>query len=48
MSKNDDKKNGSPCEECLRDCDEWDAQFCCVLCAYMGADDCENCDPDDI
>lgn len=37
-----------PCNHCDQKCDGWDAQFCCTLCHYNGAEDCENCDPWDI
>lgn len=39
-----------PCESCVNkdDCDGWEAQYCCTLCVYLGADDCEHCDPNDI
>ena len=37
-----------PCNHCEQTCDGWDARFCCTLCHYNGAEDCENCDSWDI
>lgn len=39
-----------PCDSCYAadGCDGWEAQFCCTLCRWMGADNCDNCDPADI
>lgn len=39
-----------PCETCGKQdwCDGWEARYCCTRCHYLGAEDCENCDPMDI
>lgn len=39
-----------PCTNCgsKENCDQWDAQFCCILCHYEGTEHCEDCDPMDI
>lgn len=39
-----------PCEDCDRDCDMWEMQFCCTRCAWIYGDDtpCEMCDFMDI
>lgn len=37
-----------PCSTCSKDCDGWDAQYCCIRCRWFGQDDCDNCDPMDI
>lgn len=39
-----------PCNDCDRECDGWDAQFCCTRCAWAfdGQTPCEDCDPMDI
>lgn len=41
--------NDYPCDNCDRECDGWDMQYCCTLCFYNNEHpDCENCDPWDI
>lgn len=39
-----------PCIDCEESnyCDHWDAQYCCILCAFLDAEHCEDCDPMDI
>lgn len=39
-----------PCETCVNkeSCDEWDVDYCCILCEWVGGNDCENCDKWDI
>ncbi len=39
-----------PCFDCNRDCDGWDAQFCCSHCTwiYEGDPPCDRCDPMDL
>lgn len=39
-----------PCDDCSNTdyCDQWDAQFCCTLCEYLGGGDCDSCDPMDL
>lgn len=39
-----------PCSSCGQadKCDGWEAQFCCTLCEWMGANHCDDCDPFDI
>lgn len=37
-----------PCDECERDCDNWEAQYCCDLCRWQYGDNeppCDECDP---
>lgn len=37
-----------PCKKCGRECDHWDAMYCCTLCRWLGADHCDSCDYIDI
>ena len=39
-----------PCESCdIADyCDAWESKFCCILCQWLGAEHCAECDPYDI
>lgn len=37
-----------PCDHCSNLCDSWKAQYCCVLCEFLGNDNCDSCDPMDI
>lgn len=41
-------KNENPCASCDYSCDGWDASYCCRLCAYLGTEHCESCDPMDL
>lgn len=37
-----------PCDTCDRDCDPWEAQYCCDLCHWQYGDiepSCDDCDP---
>lgn len=34
-----------PCDDCDRNCDSWEASYCCELCEWLGGGDCDNCDP---
>ena len=37
-----------PCDTCDRDCDPWEAQYCCDLCHWQYGDiepPCDDCDP---
>lgn len=34
-----------PCDSCDKNCDAWEATYCCELCRWLGSDyDCDNCD----
>lgn len=37
-----------PCDNCERECDGWEAAFCCKLCEWHGGGDCDHCDPMDL
>lgn len=39
-----------PCDCCgmAEQCDGWDSRFCCMLCQWIEADNCNECDPNDI
>jgi len=39
-----------PCDCCgmAEHCDGWDSRFCCMLCQWIEADNCNECDPNDI
>ena len=37
-----------PCDTCDRNCDPWEAQYCCDLCHWQYGDtepSCDDCDP---
>lgn len=41
----------SPCDNCEKSCDSWEAQYCCTLCQWYYGDaepPCDECDPRDI
>lgn len=48
MNSDFEYTDDSPCESCGRDCDGWDASFCCSLCEWLGGGDCDDCNPMDI
>lgn len=40
-----DESEISPCDDCDYHCDGWEAMFCCRLCHFLGAENCDSCDP---
>ena len=44
-----DDNEPCPCDSCDKNCDAWEATYCCELCPWLGNNlDCENCDPSNI
>lgn len=42
-----------PCQYCDRDCDTWEARYCCTLCEWLCGgvppeSYCDDCNPEDI